>query len=221
LGSGLSTVLPFVWNTFGFGKGEYNISANVSILPEEIDIDDNFKMVASAVTILYLGHDIAVVEVEPLKTVVGQGYDMSVVVTIKNYGISSETFDTALSANTTIVQTQPAALASGDRAKLNFTWNTNTFSRGNYFLSAYASPVDGETETYDNNLTAAKTVMVSIPGDVNGDRIVELMDFFLASNAYNSRPGKSNWDPNADINGDGVVELMDFFIMSLNYREFF
>jgi hypothetical protein len=219
LSSGSSTTVPFQWDTTGFGKGEYLISANASILPDEVDVADNYKTADSVLTILYPGHDIAAIGVEPLKTIVGQGYNMFIVVTVKNYGTSSETFDTALSANTTVVQIQPVTLASGDRAKLNFTWNTNAFSRRNYSMSAYAAPVSGETETYDNNSTATKIVMVSIPGDVNGDRTVELMDFFVVSSAYNSSPGKPNWDSNADTNNDGMVELMDFFVISQNYGE--
>jgi hypothetical protein len=101
---------------------------------------------------------------------------------------------------------------------VTFVWDTTGFARGNYTLKVCVEPVQGETDDTDNSLTSS-TVKVVIPGDVNADGKVELMDFFHASNAYLSRPGKSNWNPNADINDDGIVEMMDFFIMSQHYLE--
>jgi hypothetical protein len=55
-------------------------------------------------------------------------------------------------------------------------------------------------------------------GDVNGDNTVNLVDHSLLSNAFRSRPGDANWNPNADLNGDGVVNLADFSILSGNFR---
>jgi hypothetical protein len=67
-------------------------------------------------------------------------------------------------------------------------------------------------------------------GDVDNSRKVELMDFYYASNAYGSSPGKTNWDKRCDIwkigtgpvtspvfNGDNKVELMDFYCLSTQY----
>jgi parallel beta-helix repeat protein len=63
------------------------------------------------------------------------------------------------------------------------------------------------------------TVAFPVMGDINYDGTVEMMDFYIASQAYLSTPEKPNWNPNADINDDGMVEMMDFYIMSQHYLE--
>jgi uncharacterized protein (DUF2141 family) len=62
-------------------------------------------------------------------------------------------------------------------------------------------------------------VTVSIPGDINGDFKVDSTDLALLQNAYGSKPGDSNWSPNADINGDGKVSLQDLVILAQHYGQ--
>jgi hypothetical protein len=57
----------------------------------------------------------------------------------------------------------------------------------------------------------------AILGDVNGDGKVNLIDVFMVSLAFGSRPGDPKWNPNADLNHDGTVNLMDTFIVALNF----
>jgi len=92
------------------------------------------------------------------------------------------------------------------------------FTIGNYTLHAVVDTVTNESDIGDNIHTFG-FLTVSIQGDVNGDGIVELTDFFLASQAFSSTPGDPNWNPQADINGDDIVDLMDFWIMSEHFGE--
>jgi hypothetical protein len=39
------------------------------------------------------------------------------------------------------------------------------------------------------------------------------------TNAYNSKPGDSNWNLNADINGNNVVDIYDPIIMANHYNQ--
>jgi len=39
------------------------------------------------------------------------------------------------------------------------------------------------------------------------------------ANAYNSKPGSSNWNPNADINGDNAVDIYDAIILANHYNQ--
>jgi hypothetical protein len=55
-------------------------------------------------------------------------------------------------------------------------------------------------------------------GDVNGDNVVNLVDFSLLSSAFRAVPGDPHWNPDADLNGDNVVNLLDFAILSSNFR---
>jgi hypothetical protein len=95
-----------------------------------------------------------------------------------------------------------------------------------YRISAYAWPISGETEIGDNTCIDG-VIAVVVLGDVNGDGIVELMDFFILSQHYMHAPpddhtiGTQLYHEcfNADVNSDGIVELMDFFITSFNYMK--
>ena len=111
-------------------------------------------------------HDIAVTNVVPSKTVVGQGYSLNINVTAANQGDYAETFNVTVYANTTSIATQTVTLESGDSTTITFTWNTSGFAKGNYTISAYAQPVSGETDTADNTFIdgiVVVAVVVAIP----------------------------------------------------------
>jgi hypothetical protein len=59
----------------------------------------------------------------------------------------------------------------------------------------------------------------AIPGDLNGDFKVNLEDLVLLAQAYGSKPGYPNWNPNADIDNSGVVGLSDLVILALHYGQ--
>jgi hypothetical protein len=60
---------------------------------------------------------------------------------------------------------------------------------------------------------------VAIPGDLNGDFKVNLEDLVLLAQAYGSKPGDPNWNPNADIDNSGAVGLSDLVILALHYGQ--
>jgi hypothetical protein len=167
------------------------------------------------VTILHPGHDVAVIGVEPLKTIVAQGYTTYIAVTVKNYGIFSETFNTTAYVNTTAIQTQTLTLTSGNSIKLKYTWNTTGFAKGNYTVSAYAWPVPGETNTENN--VAATVIIETILGDVTGDGKVDIIDIATIAKAYGSYPGHPKWNPNADLDDNNKIDIMDIAKAAKNY----
>jgi hypothetical protein len=218
LNIGDSGNVSFTWNTTGYGKGDYSISASVSLAPGEVNAGNNTGMTSTPVTILVLGHDVTVVSVEPIRTVVGQGYNLSIGVTVKDYGVYSETFNVTAYANATLVGTQTVTLASAEKADLLFTSSTASMTKGKYTINATASPVPGETNTTDNTLVDGQ-LTVAIPGDINGDGNVDIYDAILLAAAYGSTPGTPNWNPNADINGDGIVDIYDAIILAANFGQ--
>lgn len=215
---GSSANLTFTWNTASFGKGDYNISASVTLAPGEVNTGNSTGMAKTQVTLLTLGHDVAVVSVEPIKTAVGQGYNMSIDVIVKNYGVFSETFNVTAFANTTLVGTQTVNLTSGAKADILFVKSTMSMIMGKYNISATAGPVPGETNTSDNSGVGG-WVVVTIPGDLNADGIVNILDGILLSNAFNSVPGTPTWNANADINGDNVVNILDAIIFANHFGQ--
>jgi hypothetical protein len=90
--------------------------------------------------------------------------------------------------------------------------------KGNYTISAYAWPVPGETDTADNTFTDG-TIYVGIPGDINGDGIVDIYDAILLAKAYNSKLYDPTWNANADINSDANVDIYDALILAGNFNK--
>ncbi len=120
LGSGSLTIITFAWNTTGFGEGDYTVLASASVVPGEVNVADNTKIADTSVTILTSGHDVAVTHVGLNKTVVGRGYSFNITVTVKNYGVFSETFNVTARINSTAVETRTVTLASGEKTESCF-----------------------------------------------------------------------------------------------------
>ncbi|WP_340077503.1 malectin domain-containing carbohydrate-binding protein [Leptobacterium sp. I13] len=55
-------------------------------------------------------------------------------------------------------------------------------------------------------------------GDVNGDNVINALDFSLLVASFNKSSGEAGYNANADINGDGVVSALDFSILASNYN---
>ena len=169
-------------------------------------------------------HDLAITNVACSKTVVGQGFNANITVLVANQGDYAETFNVtayaSLSANsnTTAIQTEALTLTSQNSTTLTFTWNATGFAIGNYTISAYALPVPGETDTANNNSTGGN-VVVTIPGDVNGDFKVDMKDIALVARAFGSTIGSTNWNANADINGDGTVNMKDVALAARHFGQ--
>jgi hypothetical protein len=161
--------------------------------------------------------DVALLSIIGSKTIGGQGYTLNINVTVENQGDFTETFNITVYVNATEIETKQVTLANGASIILTFTWDTSGFVKGNYTLWAYAEPVQGETETMDNML--AVWIFLTLPGDINGDQKVNILDAILLANAFNSKPGDPNWSSNADINGDSKVNILDAIILASYFNQ--
>jgi hypothetical protein len=156
--------------------------------------------------------------------VIGQNYTAHVYVTVLNEGDFPETFNVTVYANfteyanSTEIGKQEVTLNLGQNATIPFIWNTTGFAKGNYTISAYAWPVSGETETADNRLNDIY-IFVTLPGDINGDKKVDILDAIKLANAFGSKLGDPSWNPNADINDDHRVNILDAIILSNHFGE--
>ncbi len=160
-------------------------------------------------------HDIAVPNLTLSKSIVGSGYPMTINVSSSNLGFFAETFNITVYANSTVLGIEEITLADDGSTSTIFTWNTTGFEKGSYTMSAYATPVLGEVRTDNNNLTDG-TVLVTIAGDVNGDRSVNVIDLTIGSLAYGTFKGEPGYNPEADINEDDLVDMRDLVIVARN-----
>jgi parallel beta-helix repeat protein len=162
--------------------------------------------------------NIAVTDVLPSKSNVGEGYKLYISVTVQNQGWNAQTTKLTVYANTTVVGTiMSLVLPERSQATLNFTWQTTPALKGNYVLSSTVDPVPNEPDIRDNNRTYGRIVKVTLVGDVNGDRVVDIYDAITLSNAFPSVPGSATWNGNADINSDNNVDIYDAILLSVNF----
>ena len=62
-----------------------------------------------------------------------------------------------------------------------------------------------------------KKELVDLPGDLNGDGIVNAKDNAILAKAFGKRKGSSGYNEAADFNGDGIINAKDKAIISQNF----
>jgi len=70
--------------------------------------------------------------------------------------------------------------------------------------------------TYQHS-TKVVTILLTVYGDVNGDRKVDMVDLYLVAKAFGSYPGHYRWDPGADVNRDNQIDMVDLYLVSKNF----
>jgi hypothetical protein len=126
-------------------------------------------------------------------------------ITSFNYNDTQKTimFDTSGPANTTGIAfvTVPKQLLNGTFAVLvNDTAITIALS-GNQTHNIISF-------TYTHS-TQHNKILLTIPGDVNGDRVVDMLDISIVIDAFMTSPNDPWWNALADVNGDSTVDRSD------------
>jgi len=214
-------VESFNFTTPELSVGEHTIEVRAinSVGNSGYDVD--------TVTVSEVMRDVAVVNIKPSKTVVGQGYSFNINVTVENQGDVTETFNVTAYANTTIIKTKETTLTSGNSTTIVFICNTTGFVKGNYTISAYATPLPGETDTIDNTYRDG-WVVVAMVGDITGpegfpDGKVEMRDVSLVASKFGVNYPDPRYDANCDITGptpgvaDGKIEMRDVSLVASNF----
>jgi len=118
------------------------------------------------------------------------------------------------------IASQIITLTSGNSTTVTFIWNTTGVAYDYYGIYALIAALPGENDTTDNYLADGR-VTVTIPGDVNGDRIVDIFDIgTISAHWYPGPPiGPSGFDTNADINNDGNIDIFDIGITSSHWGQ--
>jgi len=160
--------------------------------------------------------NIALKELSASKTIVGKGYPLRVYLTMENQGDLTETLNVTMFANYTLIENKTVSLASHSLTIITFTWNTSDSAFGNFTINAAADILPGETNTTDNTLIY-RWIVLTIPGDVNGDGTVDIFDAIVVAGVFSSNPKSSNWDPRADINDDAIVDIYDAILLAGNF----
>jgi len=170
LAPGSDTVLTFSWTTLGVPVGEYVIKAEASVVPGEIDIEDNTYIDGTVTVkpILKPIRDVAVIGVTPSVTQVDVGQVVNITVTVRNEGTVPENFDVTLYYDDTAIGTQTVTgLGPGAEKTLKFSWDTSDVAEGEYTIKAEASMVPGETDIADNTYVDGTVTVKSSPRELD------------------------------------------------------
>jgi len=162
--------------------------------------------------------NLAVSTITTPKSIIGQGITMNVTVVVANQGSMIEEINVTVYLNDDMFESLVSSVKGGESVVCDFAWNTSGFSKGNYTISAVVDIVPGETDTADNTLVGG-TLIVTIPGDVDGDFDVDLYDAVSLLTHYGAKEGDPSYDAICDIDGDGDIDLYDAVILLTHYGQ--
>jgi len=179
---------------------------------------DNFDIYYKTDSLPQHTHDIAIISVtsDPNRAYNSQDSNITIEVVPQNQGLNYENFQVDCYVNSTLIGSETTSISPGQINPLYFTWYTLNVTPGRYTIIANASIVQGETDTTDN-INVDDTVIVTIPGDIDGDGDIDASDLFDLSMAYGSSPGDPNWNPYGDFNIDNKVDASDLFELKTNF----
>jgi len=178
----------------------------------------------------YPDHDVDVHYVKPLKNVVGQKYATQFNVTLSNEGAFNETAYIKIwaqnSTHTLLVHSSIVTLTSGTMTNMTLAGSTTKLSKGNYLIFVTISIVQNEIDVYDNTYVDG-WVLITIPGDINGDQSVNILDAIIMASHFGHKNGDDHtpctkaWRDcmNSNINCDGTVNILDAIILAGHFGE--
>ena len=146
--------------------------------------------------------------------------DLPINVTVINYeNVTTVTFNVTVYFNDTEMKTRLVAdLLPGKNIPVEF----KDFDISGVF-GIYTIRVDlwskNYTDTWTKPYASGDLVRVYLKGDINRDNWTDIYDAIILAGAYNSKPGDSNWKPNADLNCDGVVDVCDAIMLAGNFNK--
>ncbi len=123
-----------------------------------------------------------------------------------------------------------ASTAAGGKQPYTYTWSTGdgATNTGAGIGHKYSHPGNYTVkltvrDSTGRNVSISRTITVSthriLPGDLNGDCVVDIKDAKIALNSYGKSAGNPGFDARADINHDGVVNILDMAIVAVEFGQ--
>ncbi len=165
-------------------------------------------------------HNIAVTEVNVPRRI---GYTtisanpLNITVAISNKGNVAENVTVQLSLqNTSIQENRTITIQPSTSQSALFLLLTQTIPKGNYTVIASAFPVPGQTNTTNNTLSGG-ALQVRIPGDVDGNGRVNILDAADAAFLFGKTCSSPGYQDAADINNDCRIDILDMAIVAFYF----
>jgi len=114
----------------------------------------------------------------------------------------------------------PPINVTGTAAVVQFTVLANGTKNSPLHLYNVTLVDDGGNALPFNTADGNFTNMKIIPGDVNGDGIVDIYDAIEAAKAFGSTPGSPSWNPAADQAPPfGQIDIFDIILIGMNFGQ--
>jgi PKD repeat protein len=141
--------------------GEFSVTLTV------VD-NDNYNDSTSHLINIHV-HDVVILAVTVSQTDVHIGHVITITVTTKNEGTTTESFNVAVFRNESLIGTQLVSnLTSDTEKKLEFYWDTsNITDAANYLIQIKADAVSGESNVLDNTYVSDVVKVSKVQTDEN------------------------------------------------------
>ncbi len=149
---GETRTLTYRWDTTGFSTQSYGLSANITLLPYEIDETDNVGEDGSVNIVSGTRiPDIALISASFSSQTVVKGDIIDIEANVQNSGSHDETLDIIAYTHTFTIQRKVIHLSAHTASLVTLTWNTTgREAKGNYTVMVEAIPFPDETITINN-----------------------------------------------------------------------
>jgi hypothetical protein len=110
------------------------------------------------------------------------------------------------------------ASGSGDLAYLTFeAVNASEYGITDITVASTVILGSGASHTVMPRFVAGGQVTVTLPGDVDGNRLVNIFDIVKMAGVYGKKYPNPLYNPNCDLDGDGDIDIFDIVTAAGNY----
>jgi hypothetical protein len=165
-------------------------------------------------------HNIGIEAAPRNKDIIGQGMSFNAYALVKNAGDYSETSNVTIFASDYSgdypVGNALAVVSPRSVKSIDILCSTAGLPKGPYILKAAVETVTGEAYTADNDVLQG-TIFISLVGDVDGDRGVNIFDLVIMAQSYGECLPSLRYNPYTDIDNDGCSDIIDIVRVATHY----